>query len=111
MGLWLSDAIHLVLREVGLGGSETSSTLSICLATEVVIHTINNPQQDLISFRLTTHRISIDHEEIALPRPYYTLNDGRVSLESHSTFMAVTHTGPPHAAHPTCTSILLKIIN
>ena len=53
------------------------------------------------SFRLTTHRISIDHEEIAitsLPRPCYTLarrwpSQPRISLYLHN---CLTHWGSPH---------------
>ena len=49
----------------------------------------------IFNFGLTTHRIN--HEEIARCHAHIThsRNHGRVSLESHSTFMAVSHTGPP----------------
>ena len=46
------------------------------------------------SFSLTVHQIRIACEESALaslPRPHYT-QLCRISLESHSTFMTVTHT-------------------
>ena len=65
----------------------------------------------LISFRLTTNRISIGHEEIAitlLPRPCYTLaqrwlDQPQISLYLHDT------QGPPtlnNSRSPTCTPIL-----
>ena len=62
------------------------------------------------SFRLTTHQISIVHEEYAitsLPHPYYTLSQQWPSKPQISLYLhgCLTHRGPPHsltAAHPTC---------
>ena len=60
------------------------------------------------------HQIPTVHEEIPLHHCHahitHSRNDGWVSLEFHSTFMTVSHTGAlTHsltAAHPTCSSIL-----
>ena len=87
---WQKSSFGMKLVKIAFITVSAVSEFEVCALENVayIFQTHNAPNLD------RSREIAIT----SLPRPCYTLlrNDGRVNIESHSTFMTVSHTGAPH---------------